>query len=123
MKCCSVLSRPYRRFHKLIDASVLACLSLGGLYLGARIGLAPRDTTAGVAVVFSPWTSATDTITRSVAHHGRFMRFGGASFIAVVMPDDDRYVGETLATGAWLVLDSRLLAACSAAFSTSASAA
>jgi len=116
------LSRPYSRLHKLIDASVLACLSLGGLYLGARVGLAPRDTTAGVAVVFSPWTSAADTIARSVAHHGRFMRFGGAPFIAVVMPDDDRYVGETLATGAWLVLDSRLLAACTSVFGSPASA-
>ncbi|MCK9918365.1 hypothetical protein MXD81_55505 [Microbacteriaceae bacterium K1510] len=72
--------------------------------------------------MFSPWTSAADTITQSVVHHGRFMRFGGAPFIAVVMPENDRYVGETLATGAWLILDSRLLAACGAAFSTSASA-
>lgn len=100
----------------------MACLSLGGLYLGARIGLAPRDTTAGVAVVFSPWTSSADTVAQAVAHQGRFIRFGGAPFIAVVMPDNDRYVDETLTAGAWLVLDSRVLAACSAVFSTSASA-
>lgn len=72
--------------------------------------------------MFSPWTSAANTVAQSVAHHGRFMRFGGAPFIAVVMPENDRYVDETLAMGAWLVLDSRLLAACSTAFSTSAAA-
>lgn len=121
MKCWSVLSHRYTRLHKLIDASVLACLSLGGLYLGARVGLIPRDTTAGVAVVFSPWTSAADTVTQSVAHHGRFMRFGGAPFVAIVMPDDDHYVARALDAGAWLVLDSRVLAACTTIFSPSAS--
>ncbi|AXK82407.1 hypothetical protein DW352_18920 [Pseudolabrys taiwanensis] len=100
----------------------MACLSLGGLYLGARIGLAPRDPSASVAVIFPPWTSAADTVAQSVAHRGRFMRFGGVPFIAVVMPDDDHYADETLATGAWLVLDSRLLAACAGVFSPLASA-
>ena len=115
----AVLSRPYTPLRKFIDASLLVCLSLGGLYLGARVGLAPRDATAGVAVMFSPWTSAGETMARSVAHRGRFVRFGGVPFVAIVMPEDERYVGETLATGAWLVMDPRLFAACAGMLSPS----
>jgi len=40
------------------------------------------------------------------------VRFGGASFIAVVIPDDGGYQTRVLNAGAWLVLDPQALAAC-----------
>jgi hypothetical protein len=102
---------------KIIDVSLLVCLSLGTLYAGARVGLMPRDPSQGVAVIFAPWTVAEKTLARSVEGGGRFVRFGGLPFIAVVMPDNANYPDRMLDAGAWLVVDPQTLAACSAALS------
>jgi hypothetical protein len=104
-----------RVFPKILDAGLLACLSLGVLYAGARIGLTPRDPSQGVAVIFAPWTAAETTLSRAVEGGGRFVRFGGLPFIAVVIPDNAGYPNHMLDAGAWLVVDPQTLAACSAA--------
>lgn len=104
---------------KILDISLLACLSLGTLYAGARVGLTPRDPSEGVAVIFAPWTDAERTLTRAVEGGGRFVRFGGLPFIAVVMPDNANYSDRMFEAGAWLVVDPKTLAACSAALSFS----
>ena len=95
----------------------LACLSLGALYVGARVGLPPRDPTQGVAVIFAPWTAAEKTLARATDGGSRFVRFGGASFIAIVVPPDANYAERMFGAGAWLVVDPQALAACSAALS------
>lgn len=92
--------------------AVLAALSVAALYASARIGLAPRDPQAGVAVIFSPWTAPESALGRAVEAGGRFVRFGGLPFIAVVIPDDAGYASRILGEGAWLVVDPRALAAC-----------
>jgi hypothetical protein len=107
-------------FRHSIDAVLLAGLSLGAFYATARIGLQPRDPASGVAVVFAPWTAPDAALLRSVGAGGRFVRFGGLPFIAVVIPADSNYSSRILAAGAWLVVDPQAVAAC---LSTSASAA
>ena len=101
---------PPRRW--LIDATVLASVSIGALYMTARVALAPREPQSGVAVVFAPWTSAATTLARTTEAGGRFVRFGGAPFVAVAMPDDAGYPARAFAAGAWLVLDPKAVAAC-----------
>lgn len=107
----------YGPFRKILDIGLLSCLSLAALYAGARVGLVPRNPAQGVAVIFSPWTDASHALSQAVAGGSRFVRFGGLPFIAVVMPDDMNYPNRILDAGAWLVVDPRVLAACSNVFS------
>jgi hypothetical protein len=111
------LPHPYGPLRKIIDVGLLTLLSLGALFAGARAELAPRDPAQGVAVVFAPWTEATRTLSQAVGAGGRFVRFGGLPFIAVVVPDDATYPGRIFEAGAWLVVDPQALAACSTALS------
>lgn len=101
---------PARRY--AIDLALLGLLSVAAFVATVVIALAPRDPASGVAVVFAPWTGADAALTRSVEAKARFVRFGGASFIAVVIPDDAGYQARVLNAGAWLVLDPKALAAC-----------
>jgi hypothetical protein len=111
------LTHSYGRTRKIVDVGLLMCLSIGTLYAGARTGLMPQDPTRGVAVIFAPWTPAARTLSLAVGSGGRFVRFGGLPFIAVVMPDDATYPDRMLGTGAWLVVDPQALAACWSALS------
>jgi hypothetical protein len=106
------LSSAYSPIRKVIDAGLLACLSIGALYAGARGALVPQDPTQGVAVIFAPWTKAERALSEAVEGGGRFVRFGGLPFIAVVTADDAGYPKRMLAAGAWLVVDPQALAAC-----------
>jgi hypothetical protein len=110
------LNRSLPRPRWLIDAVILASVSIGALYATARFSLAPREPARGVAVVFAPWTPAEITMARTVEAGGRFVRFGGTSFIAVAYPDNADYPARAFAAGAWLVLDPKALAACLSAF-------
>src|SRR5262245_55878531 len=101
---------PVRRF--ALDLALLAILSVAAFVAAAVMTLAPRDPASGVAVVFAPWTGADVALSRAVEARARFVRFGGASFIAVVIPDDADYQARVLSAGAWLVLDPQALAAC-----------
>lgn len=114
------MNRTYGLLGKIVDIGLLTCLSLGALYAGTRVGLTPRDPTKGVAVVFAPWTAADRTLSQATENGGRFVRFGGLPFIAVVMPDGADYPSRMLNAGAWLVVDPQVLAACSAALSLGA---
>lgn len=100
------------RIRTLIDAAVLACVSIGALYGTARLTLAPSQPERGVAVIFAPWTTAEATLARTVEAGGRFVRFGGVAFVAVAIPDDRDYSGRVLSAGAWLVVDPKVVAAC-----------
>jgi hypothetical protein len=110
------LTRSLPRSRWLLDAFILASVSIGALYATARFSLVPRDPARGVAVVFAPWTPAETTLARTVEAGGRFVRFGGASFIGVAMPEDADYSRRAFAAGAWLVLDPKALAACLSTF-------
>ena len=67
-------------------------------------------------MVFAPWTAPETAMTRAVEAGGRFVRFGGHGFIAVVAADDRDYAARAMAAGAWLVADPQLVAACLSAF-------
>lgn len=106
---------------KFGDTCLLASLALATFYFGARVELTPRDPAKGAALVFAPWTTANETLSKALASGGRFVRFGGVPFIAVVVPDNDDKASRLFDTGAWLVLDPEILAACSRALSLTAS--
>jgi hypothetical protein len=100
------------RASRLIDWSLIMLLAGASFAAVLRVGLVPVEPSAGVAVVYAPWTTANETLTRAVRAGARFVRFGGFDFIAVVMPEDSDYVQRVLADSALLVVDPRLLAAC-----------
>lgn len=111
------MAHSYGALRKIVDGGLLACLSIGALYIGARGALTPRDSTQGAAVIFAPWIPADHALSRAVENGGRFVRFGGAPFIAVVVANDTDYPARMFHAGAWLVVDPQALAACSAALS------
>jgi hypothetical protein len=101
---------------RCFDAALVPLLAIASLFVIARIGLKPRDPANGVAVVFSPWTSAEATLVRATDPGGRFVRYGGFAFIAVVIPEAPDYSTRVLGEGALLVLDPQALAACFSGF-------
>src|SRR5258708_22026211 len=97
---------------RCFDAALITLLAIASLFVIARMGLKPRDPANGVAVVFTPWTSAEAALTRATDPRSRFVRYGGSPFIAVVIPERADYPERMLAGGAVLVLDPQALAAC-----------
>jgi hypothetical protein len=103
------MTRNSRRF---LDGAVIFVFMCAAAVAVLRVGLAPSERTENIAVVYAPWTDRTDTFTQSVAAGGRFVRFGGAAFVAIVAPETTAYAANARAAHAWLVLDARLLLAC-----------
>ena len=101
---------------------VIGAGAIGSLYAGARIGLKPVDPASGVAIIFAPWTSGEQALARSVGAGGRFVRYGGYPFIAVVVPEAPDYASRILSAGALFVVDPRVLAACLTAVTNGARA-
>lgn len=97
---------------RFFDRAAIGLFAVAAFFVVAMLTLSPRDSRNGVAVIFAPWTSATETLDRAVASGGRFIRFGGLSFIAVVMPENPGYAHAVRQNGAWLLADPRLIAAC-----------
>ena len=95
---------------RLLDLSAIAVLAVASFAVILRVGLVPRNLTDGVAVIYAPWTNASDTMVRAVSAGARFVRFGGFSFIAVVMPEELNYVERVLAGSALLAVDPQALA-------------
>ena len=102
---------------RFVEVLTLVSLSIAALAASARLGLVPQNPENGVAVVFAPWTSSQASIERATADGSRFVRFGGFGSIAVVMPAGPGYIERMLGSGAWFVVDPKMLAACSAAIS------
>jgi hypothetical protein len=101
-----------RRGMRLLDMSLIVVLICASFLATLRIGLAPNNPAAGVAVVYAPWTTAAETMARAVEAGARFVRFGGFQFIAVVMPERPDYVEQVMKGSAWLTVDPQALAAC-----------
>jgi hypothetical protein len=100
------------RLGRALEAAALAVFALASFLLVARIGLAPRDPSQGVGVVFAPWTGADAAFVRAVEAGGRFVRFGGLPFIVVVTPEAADYADRVRAAGALFIVDPLILAAC-----------
>ena len=102
---------------RVAEILTFVSLSIAALAASARIGLVPQNPQSGVAVIFAPWTSSQASIERATSDGSRFIRFGGLDSIVVVMPERANYIDRMLERGAWLVVDPKMLAACSAAIS------
>ena len=97
---------------RLLDVGIIGALICASFIALLRIGLVPDHPATGVAVVYAPWTPANETMLRAVSAGARFVRFGGFSFIAVVMPERPDYVEQVMKGSAWLAADPQALAAC-----------
>ena len=97
---------------RVIDGALILVLTLVSFYGIARAGFAPRDPTAGVGVIFAPWTSSTAAFARAGAAGARIVRAGGFPSVVIVMPDDPDYTSRVLRDGALMVVDPRVLEAC-----------
>jgi hypothetical protein len=95
-----------------LDLWLIAILAVGSFCAVLRIGLQPADASAGVAVIYAPWTTADQTMVRAVGAGARFVRFGGFDFIAIVVPERPDYVANVLAGSALLAIDPQVLAGC-----------
>jgi hypothetical protein len=95
-----------------LDLWLIAILAVGSFAAILRVGLAPANPGAGVAVIYAPWTTADRTILQAVSAGARFVRFGGFDFIAIVMPERPDYVARVLAGSALLAVDPQVLAGC-----------
>jgi hypothetical protein len=62
---------------RLLDVCLIAMLALTSFAVIMRVGLRPSHPATGVAVVYSPWTTAGETIVRSVGAGARFVRRRG----------------------------------------------
>jgi hypothetical protein len=103
---------PCRFFPRLLDGALITIFAGVGFAAILRIGLLPSNPAAGVAVIYAPWTTADETMTRAVGAGARFVRFGGFGFIAIVIPDAPNYVDRVLAGSALLAVDPQALATC-----------
>jgi hypothetical protein len=102
----------FPRWGRIFEGTAIAAFALISTVAVARIGLEPSDSTRAVGVIFAPWTDEGAAFTRAVTAGGRFVRFGGSSFIVVVEPDDPGYVRRVKSAGALLIVDPQILAAC-----------
>jgi hypothetical protein len=94
------------------DAALLTAVAFLSFVAIAAMMLAPRSGNAAVAVIYAPWISASETLSRSVEEGGRFVRFGVFDFIAIVEPEHSGYGQRVRSNGAWFVADPVALAAC-----------
>jgi len=97
---------------RVFDAVVICGFAVASLLTSAHVALAPRDPLRGVAVIYSPWTKAEDAFRRAVEGGARFVRYGGAPFIVVVMPEAPDYFARVRAGGALMIADPQAIAAC-----------
>jgi hypothetical protein len=103
---------------RILESTAIAGFALISTFAVARIGLEPSDPSRAVGVIFAPWTDAGAAFTHAVTAGGRFIRFGGLSFVVVVEPDDPGYAKRVRDAGALLIVDPRILAACLSLAST-----
>lgn len=105
--------KPIRTFPRsFFDTLLIAAFAFGNFVVVTRVALEPKTPSDGVAIVFSPWTSAANALDRATAPGSRFVRYGGYPFIVVVIPDDPGYVSRVSSSGALFILDPQALAAC-----------
>jgi hypothetical protein len=100
------------RLSRILEGTAIAAFALFSTVAIARIGLEPSHPSGAVGVIFAPWTDAGTAFTRAVSAGGRFVRYGGSSFVVVVEPDSADYVSRVKAAGALLIVDPRIIAAC-----------
>lgn len=111
------MNSPPRRHSRVLDAALITAFAIGAFLTSAYAAFTPRDPANGVAVIYWPWTGAKEALELAVEDGARFVRFGGASFIVVVIPEAPDYLVRVRARGALFVADPQALAACFAAVS------
>jgi len=101
-----------RKHSRVLDTVLISSFAVGAFLASAYAAFTPRDPANGVAVVYWPWTDAKEALQLAVEDGARFVRFGGVSFVVVVVPDTPDYLKRVRARGALFVADPQALAAC-----------
>lgn len=101
-----------QKHSRILDALLIAAFAVASLLTSAHAAFTPRNPAAGVAVIYWPWTDARQALELAVEDGARFVRFGGASFIVVVVPETPDYLARVRARGALFVADPQAIAAC-----------
>jgi hypothetical protein len=94
------------------DGLFISLFMLVSVFAVASAGLAPRDAAGGVAVIFAPWVSSADAMSRAVRAGGRLVRLGGFDSIVVVVPQTPDFARNVRAEGALLLADPLALTGC-----------
>lgn len=103
---------PRGRHSRFLDAALISAFAVGGFLTSAYAAFTPRDPANGVAVIYWPWTGAAEAFLLAVEDGARFVRYGGAPFIVVVIPEAPDYLARVRARGALFVADPQAIAAC-----------
>jgi hypothetical protein len=91
------------------DWLVPAAVALGSLVCVLALSMRP-PASGPVALLFPPWWSPAQSMI-AASGAGSIVRFGAWPFVVVVVPDGPR-ASLSGRSGAWLVLDPRLLGGC-----------
>ncbi len=102
----------FPRHNGWYDRLVIAVAALASLLAMVILMFAPRDASAGIGVVFAPWVSQEEALTRAAGAGARVVRESGVPFVVVVIPETDDYAARAAAAGALFLVDPRALDAC-----------
>lgn len=95
------------------DRIAVAAMASVSVVVVVAMAFAPSGADgAAVAVVYTPWTSSRDALTRAVEAGARFVRFGALPFIVVVMPEGKGYAARARAGGALFMADPQAVGGC-----------
>ena len=89
-------------------------MALAGMIALVVVNFAPGANDAAVALVFAPWTSAGDALSRAAAADAVVVSTGRYPFIVIVRPAIGNDVAKISRSGAWLALSPNQFTGCGA---------
>ncbi|CCG07278.1 hypothetical protein [Pararhodospirillum photometricum] len=89
-----------------------AFLAVAAFLVVIPLTVFPDPGAKAVAVVYPPWTSATEAFSAAAAAGARIVRQGALPSVLVVVPERSDYALRALASGAWVLLDPRVVGGC-----------
>ncbi len=78
----------------------------------AFLNIAPGNLQTPVAVIFPPWTDASDAMSRVAAADVSLVSMGRLPFIVIVQPTGTAYAAELQSRGALMIVDARAGGGC-----------
>ena len=102
------------RWRDLVPAALIAMATFAGVavFTLAPMAQASFDGSRQVAVIFAPWVSVSEGVTRVAKAGGRPVRTGRLQSIIVAQPDDRRFFDDIHDEGALFVVDPTILGGC-----------
>lgn len=89
-----------------------AFLAVAAFFVVIPLTVFPDPGAKAVAVVYPPWISATEAFSAAAGAGARIVRQGALPSVLVVAPERSDYALRALASGAWVLLDPRVVGGC-----------